>query len=86
MWTGIATTAAGILARAPLQRALGWTTPVGLVATTALCALSPLFSWFVVTRLSGVPLSEAKYDKRYGDRADYQKWRRETPQLIPKLW
>ncbi|KAJ6781209.1 hypothetical protein PWT90_10722 [Aphanocladium album] len=86
MWTGIATAAAGVLARKPVQLALGWTGPVGIVATTALCGLSPLFSWFVVTRLSGVPMSEKKYDERYGQRKDYQKWRNETPQLIPKLW
>ncbi|ATY66029.1 membrane protein, putative [Cordyceps militaris] len=86
MWTGIAATAAGVLARAPAQRALGWTSPGGIVATTALCGLSPLFSWFVVTKLSGVPMSESKYDERYGHRKDYQKWRSETPRLVPKLW
>ncbi|OAA50964.1 hypothetical protein BBO_00911 [Beauveria brongniartii RCEF 3172] len=86
MWTGIAITAAGVLARTPVQLALGWTGPLGVVATTALCGLSPLFSWFVVTRVSGVPMSEKKYDERYGHRADYQKWRSETPRLVPKLW
>ncbi|KAF1734094.1 hypothetical protein CRV24_005629 [Beauveria bassiana] len=86
MWTGIAVTAAGVLARSPVQLALGWTGPLGVVATTALCGLSPLFSWFVVTRVSGVPMSEKKYDERYGHRADYQKWRSETPRLVPKLW
>ncbi|KAM3438715.1 hypothetical protein NHJ13734_004056 [Beauveria thailandica] len=86
MWTGIAVTAAGVLARTPVQLALGWTGPLGVVATTALCGLSPLFSWFVVTRVSGVPMSEEKYDQRYRHRADYQKWRSETPRLVPKLW
>ncbi|KAJ4155327.1 hypothetical protein LMH87_000581 [Akanthomyces muscarius] len=86
MWTGIAITAAGVLARKPIQLGLGWTGPMGILATTALCGLSPLFSWFVVTRVSGIPLSQKKYDERYGKRKDYQKWRSETPQLIPKLW
>jgi hypothetical protein len=31
-----------------------------------------------------VPLSENKYDKRYGDRKDYKKWKEETPMFIPK--
>lgn len=87
MWAGIATTAAGVLARGPVRRALGWGAgPAGVVAMTALCGLSPLFSWFVTTRVSGIPMSEKKYDERFGHREDYQKWRRETPQLIPKLW
>ncbi|KAM3515035.1 hypothetical protein MY11210_001273 [Beauveria gryllotalpidicola] len=88
MWTGIAVTAAGVLARTPVQLALGWMGPgpLGVMATTALCGLSPLFSWFLVTRVSGVPMSEKKYDQRYGHRADYQKWRSETPRLVPKLW
>ena len=31
-------------------------------------------------------MSEGKYDKRYGDRKDYQAWKRDTPRLVPKLW
>jgi len=30
-------------------------------------------------------LSEKKYDKRYGDRKDYQEWKKNTPMFIPKL-
>ena len=26
--------------------------------------------------MSGVPMSEKKYDKRYGDRKDYQEWKK----------
>jgi len=36
-------------------------------------------------QVSGVPMSEKKYDKRYGDRKDYQKWKEETPMFIPKF-
>lgn len=36
-------------------------------------------------QVSGIPMSETKYDKRYGDREDYKKWKRETPMFIPKL-
>jgi len=30
-------------------------------------------------------MSENKYDKRYGDRKDYQEWKKNTPMFIPKL-
>jgi hypothetical protein len=30
-------------------------------------------------------MSEKKYDKRYGDRKDYQKWKKNTPMFFPKL-
>lgn len=86
MWTGIATTAAGILARKPVQLALGWTGAVGVLATTSLCFLSPLFIWFLLTRVSGIPLSEHKYDEKFGRREDYRRWRDSTPRLFPKLW
>jgi steroid 5-alpha reductase family enzyme len=36
-------------------------------------------------QVSGVPLSENKYDKKYGDRKDYQEWKKNTPMLIPKF-
>lgn len=75
-----------MLARKPVQLALGWTSPVGVLATTGVCFISPLFTWFILTRLSGVPMSEKKYDKRFGKREDYQAWRNSTPRLVPKLW
>ena len=39
----------------------------------------------VVSQVSGVPMSETKYDKRYGDRKDYQDWKKNTPMFIPKF-
>jgi len=30
-------------------------------------------------------MSENKYDERFKDNKDYQKWKRETPMFIPKL-
>lgn len=87
LWTGIATASAAILARTPVQLALGYSGGVaGVAATTAVCFISPVFISWLLLRVSGIPLSEPKYDKKYGDRADYQKWKRDTPQLIPKLW
>jgi steroid 5-alpha reductase family enzyme len=51
-----------------------------------LCAASPAFVSFLLLKVSGVPLSENKYDKKYGNRKDYQKWKRETPMFVPKFW
>ena len=82
LWTGMATVSAGVLLARPVQLALG------LNALTALTAsyVSPAFVTFLLLKVSGVPLSEAKYDKKYGDREDYQKWKKSTPKFFPRLW
>jgi steroid 5-alpha reductase family enzyme len=87
LWTGIAIAAAGLLVRQPAQSALGLSElrATGQVLVTGLCAASPAFVTFLLLKISGVPLSEDKYDKKYGDRKDYQKWKKETPMFIPKL-
>ena len=36
-------------------------------------------------KVSGVPLSENKYDKKYGDRKDYKAWKENTPMFFPKF-
>ncbi|GJN84122.1 hypothetical protein PLIIFM63780_007677 [Purpureocillium lilacinum] len=87
LWTGLATFSAGALAAPPAQAALGLGGgAAGILATSALCFVAPAFSAFLLTRVSGIPMSEGKYDKRYGNRADYQAWKRDTPRLVPKLW
>ena len=91
LWTGLATVSAGVLARRPVQVALGLTSltgsgAAGVLATTALAFVSPAFSAFLLLKVSGVPLSEKKYDERYGGREDYREWKRNTPRLVPKLW
>ncbi|KAF2994348.1 hypothetical protein E8E13_000533 [Curvularia kusanoi] len=87
LWTGIALAAAGVLVRQPAQTALGLggLGVTGKVLVTGLCAASPAFVTFLLLKVSGVPLSENKYDKRYGDRKDYQKWKQETPMFVPKF-
>ncbi|KAL1604201.1 hypothetical protein SLS59_003994 [Nothophoma quercina] len=87
LWTGIAIAAAGLLVRQPAQNALGLSGlgATGQVLVTGLCAASPAFVTFLLLKISGVPLSEDKYDKKYGDRKDYQKWKRETPMFVPKF-
>jgi len=37
------------------------------------------------SKVSGVPLSEKKYDKRFKGNKEYEKWKRDTPMFIPKL-
>ncbi|RDA82372.1 hypothetical protein CP532_4773 [Ophiocordyceps camponoti-leonardi (nom. inval.)] len=87
LWTGLATVAASTLARRPAQLALGLAGgPAGILTTTALAMLSPAMTTFLLTQVSGIPLSEAKYDKRYGDREDYRRWRQNTPRLLPGIW
>lgn len=87
LWTGIATVAAGALARKPIQLALGLSGGLpGVLTTTAMSLVSPAFSAFLLLKVSGVPMSEKKYDARYGDRKDYQEWKRNTPKLIPKIF
>jgi steroid 5-alpha reductase family enzyme len=76
-----------LLVRQPAQAALGLSGGLGgQVLVAGMCAASPAFVSFLLLKVSGVPLSENKYDERYGDRKDYQKWKRETPMFVPKIW
>lgn len=47
-------------------------------------AISPLFVFVLLTRVSGVPLLEERADKRWGGQADYEAYKRSTPVLIPR--
>ncbi|KAK2613050.1 hypothetical protein QQS21_000979 [Conoideocrella luteorostrata] len=86
LWTGVATTAAGVLALKPVQVALGFSNPVGILATTALAFTAPAFSSFLLLKVSGIPLTEARHDERFKNNREYQEWKKNTPRLIPKLW
>lgn len=87
LWTGIATLSAGVLMSGPGQVGMGlaslgiW----GKALAASMCAVSPGFVSFLLLKVSGVPPSEEKYDKRYGKREDYQKWKRDVPMFFPKL-
>ncbi|KAK3075008.1 hypothetical protein LTR53_002043 [Teratosphaeriaceae sp. CCFEE 6253] len=86
LWTGIATAAAGVMLSRVGQAGMGFSGSAGArVGALAMAGVSPAFVSFLLLKVSGVPLSESKYDKRYGDRKDYQKWKQETPMFIPKL-
>lgn len=47
--------------------------------------ISPLFVALLLMRVSGIPLLEAKADKKWGGQADYEEYKKNTPILIPKL-
>lgn len=65
---------------------------VALVALPALSGwqygvlISPIFVILLLTKISGVPLLEAKADKRWAENSDYQQYKSRTPVLVPKLF
>jgi len=86
LWTGIATTAAGVMLSSVGQAGMGFSgSGIAKAGALGMAAISPAFVTFLLLKVSGVPMSETKYDKRYGDRKDYQKWKKETPMFIPKF-
>jgi steroid 5-alpha reductase family enzyme len=86
LWTGIATTAAGVLASNVGQVGMGLAgTSYGRILGLGMAFVSPAFVTFLLFKVSGIPLSENKYDKKYGDRKDYQEWKKNTPMFFPKF-
>lgn len=47
--------------------------------------ISPVFVTLLLTRISGVPMLEAKAEKKWGGQEDYEAYKSNTPVLIPKL-
>lgn len=86
LWTGIAVSSAGVLVGKVGQVGMGLGgTGYGKILGLGMCAISPAFVTFLLFKVSGIPLSEKKYDKKYGDRKDYQEWKNTTPVFIPKF-
>ncbi|KAL8671743.1 MAG: hypothetical protein Q9168_003765 [Polycauliona sp. 1 TL-2023] len=86
LWTGIATMAGGVLASNAGLMGIGLAGgPLGTAAALAMAGVSPAFVALLLFKFTGIPLSENKYDKRYGDRKDYQEWKKNTPMFFPKL-
>lgn len=48
-----------------------------------LVAISPVFVFLLLTRISGINLQEAQAKERWGDDPDYQRYRENTPVLFP---
>ncbi|KAF9565400.1 DUF1295-domain-containing protein [Agrocybe pediades] len=51
--------------------------------TVALAALSPLFTWFLIRNVSGVPPLERAGDKKFGDDRRYQAYKNSVPIFWP---
>lgn len=72
-----------------LGEILLWT-GVALVAAPVLggwqllSLISPVFVALLLTRVSGIPLLEARSDKRWGDDPGYQRYKLNTPVLLPR--
>lgn len=49
-----------------------------------LTLVSPVFVWLLLTKISGIPLLQANAKKRWGQDAEYQAYRAQTPLLIPR--
>lgn len=47
--------------------------------------VSPVFVALLLTRVSGVPLLEAKADAKWGGEPDYEAYKARTPVLVPRL-
>lgn len=56
----------------------------GLNGVWLVTLVSPVFVYGLLTRVSGVPLLEARADARWGGDADYVAWRDATPVLWPR--
>ncbi len=46
--------------------------------------ISPVFVYFLLTKVSGVPMLEGAADERWGGQDDYEDYKRRTPELILK--
>lgn len=63
---------------------------VAIVAVPALqgwqllTLVSPIFVFLLITRVSGIPLLEAKADAKWGGQDAYEEYKRRTPMLVPR--
>ena len=46
--------------------------------------ISPVFVYVLLTRISGVPMLEARSERRWGDDPDFRQYTETTPVLIPR--
>lgn len=49
-----------------------------------LTLISPLFVYFLLTRVSGIPILEKRADEKWGGQADYEVYKERTSILFPK--
>jgi steroid 5-alpha reductase family enzyme len=46
--------------------------------------ISPIFVYFLLTKISGIPMLEKSSDKKWGNDADYLDYKKNTPILFFK--
>ena len=51
-----------------------------------LSIISPIFVYFLLTRVSGIPLLESAAERRWGDCDEYILYKKRTGRLLPKLF
>lgn len=56
-----------------------------LTGWTLASLVSPLFVYFLLTRVSGIPMLERGGEERWGDDPNYQRYLDSTPVLVPRL-
>ena len=47
--------------------------------------ISPIFIYLLLTKVSGIPILDKRALEKWGDDSEYQKYRENTPALIPRL-
>ena len=47
--------------------------------------ISPLFIYVLLTKISGIPILDRRAQEKWGEQVEYQKYRENTPALVPKL-
>ena len=47
--------------------------------------ISPIFVILLLTKVSGIPMLEARADEKWGGQDDYEQYKTNTPVLIPKI-
>jgi len=57
-----------------------------LKGTQFVSLISPVFVFWLLTKVSGVPLLEKHADKTWGKKKDYIKYKEDTPILFPKFF
>ncbi|KAL9714268.1 hypothetical protein Ac2012v2_002579 [Leucoagaricus gongylophorus] len=71
IWTGI-----WALSAAPLQSAF-------TTGTAVLAVISPLFTWFLLQKVSGIPPLERAGDKKFGNNPKWQNYKKNVPIFWP---
>ncbi|KAI8801663.1 hypothetical protein BJ742DRAFT_575902 [Cladochytrium replicatum] len=82
LWTGVYVVSLGLFANPTVRAAQAY-----YPSWTWLAAASGVaFETYLLTRLSGVPLTDRHHKKLHGNNPDYIKYKKETPMFFPKLW